>query len=274
MESNEIIKSDFYGVYLLCSDSAEKKYNGKCYIGYTVNPNRRINQHNRGRDFGGAKKTSNKGPWRMILIVYGFPNNISALQFEWAWQQPTQSSRLKHYLELKRKNNKESFLQYNFRILSVMLDIGPWNRLPVTIRWLETDKVMEFRPQPPKHMKIISGKIKIGKQNKNTAEELQTHLWALECHLCMKPIDNPERSRIGCLNAKCKLTCHIVCMAEHMLTLNESHKGHYIPIDGECPMCGETLTWVDLLKNRNNSVPEEIEIDFEDLADIDDDDVN
>ena len=131
-----------------------------------------------------------------------------------------------------------------------------------------------MQPQPPKHMKIISGKIKVAKLKKNTVEELPTHLWTLECHLCMKPIDNPERSRIGCLNAKCKLTCHIVCMAEHMLTSNESHTGHYIPIDGECPMCGETLTWVDLLKNRNNSVPEEMDIDFEDLADIDDDDVN
>lgn len=145
MDNNEVIKTDFYGVYLLCSESNEKKYNGKCYIGYTVNPNRRINQHNRGRDFGGAKKTSNKGPWRMIMIVYGFPNNISALQFEWAWQQPAVSSRLRYFPELKKKNNKETFLQYNFRILSVMLTVGPWNRLPLTIRWLETEKEMTFQ---------------------------------------------------------------------------------------------------------------------------------
>ncbi|XP_055905061.1 structure-specific endonuclease subunit SLX1 homolog [Eupeodes corollae] len=273
MATTEIIKSDFYGVYLLCSDSEEKKYNGKCYIGYTVNPNRRINQHNRGRDFGGAKKTSNKGPWRMIMIVYGFPNNISALQFEWAWQQPTLSSRLKYNFELKRKNNKESHLQYNFRILSVMLGTGPWNRLPLTIRWLETNKEMPFKYQPPKHMKIIGGRIKIDKQTKKNVEELPTHMWALECHLCMKPIENPERSRIGCLNAKCKLTCHIVCMAEHMLTSNEPHKGHYIPIEGECPMCGERVIWMDLLKNRNNIVSEEIEYDFADLVELDDDDV-
>lgn len=74
------IKNRFYGVYLLCSESLDRRYKGKCYIGFTVNPNRRIRQHNKGKDFGGARKTSNKGPWKMVLIVHGFPNNIAALQ--------------------------------------------------------------------------------------------------------------------------------------------------------------------------------------------------
>ena len=53
---------NFHGVYLLISENEKKYYKNKCYIGYTVNPNRRIKQHNLGRKCGGARKTNEKGP--------------------------------------------------------------------------------------------------------------------------------------------------------------------------------------------------------------------
>lgn len=46
---------------------------------FTVNPKRRIKQHN-GEMTSGAFRTKSKRPWEMALCIYGFPTNTAALQ--------------------------------------------------------------------------------------------------------------------------------------------------------------------------------------------------
>ncbi|KAF3576826.1 hypothetical protein DY000_02034810 [Brassica cretica] len=68
----------FYACYILTSLSPRHK--GHTYIGFTVNPKRRIRQHN-GEITSGAYRTKKKRPWEMVLCIYGFPSKVSALQY-------------------------------------------------------------------------------------------------------------------------------------------------------------------------------------------------
>ena len=80
------------GCYLLESD--HPRHRGYTYIGFTVNPNRRLRQHN-GFEKGGAKRTEGRRPHTMVLFVHGFSSNTAAEQFEWAWTNPKQSKKLR-----------------------------------------------------------------------------------------------------------------------------------------------------------------------------------
>lgn len=66
--------------YCLISNS------GRTYIGATVDLDHRLRQHN-GIIKGGARATAKEpGSWRRVCHVSGFPDNHSALQFEWRWK--------------------------------------------------------------------------------------------------------------------------------------------------------------------------------------------
>ncbi|KAK8793032.1 hypothetical protein WA588_006327, partial [Blastocystis sp. NMH] len=96
------------------------------YIGYTVNPKKRIRQHNR-EITNGAFKTHRAMPWEMIVVVFGFPTHREGLSFEWAWQHPTKSTTSRKYIT-KQMQNRRSYLP-KIEIALRMLTHSPWKEM-------------------------------------------------------------------------------------------------------------------------------------------------
>jgi len=82
--------SKHFHCYLLRSINPDHPY--KTYIGFTTHPQRRIRQHNGILKAGGARRTKRAGrPWTFVCVIHGFQDKITALQFEWAWQNVDKS---------------------------------------------------------------------------------------------------------------------------------------------------------------------------------------
>ncbi|KAK4780127.1 hypothetical protein SAY87_016233 [Trapa incisa] len=132
VEETEGSSKRFYGCYLLASLSPRHK--GKTYIGFTVNPKRRIRQHN-GEMRSGAWRTKSKRPWEMVLYIYGFPTNVSALQFEWAWQHPRKSIAVR---EAAANFKSLSGIAHKIKLAYAMLTLPSWHSMNITVNYFST----------------------------------------------------------------------------------------------------------------------------------------
>jgi len=252
----------FFGVYLLyCTNP---KFRGRTYIGKTTDPNRRIFQHNHGKVAGGAWRTSNRGPWDMVLVVHGFPNDISALRFEWAWQHPKSSRRLN---SLPGKKSSEKRFDYELRLLACMLRMGPWDRLPLTIQWLLPDYQRDFPPtlEPPLHMPICLGPVKSTKptsgksKTKSVESDEEEAAQSVEeeeellCNLCFQSATPSQR--LVCLYPRCGAVTHTICLGEHFV----SGTNELVPVSGRCPTCEGQELWGDLIKKKRGCYSQVVE---------------
>lgn len=235
----------FFGVYLLYC--LNPRYQGRVYVGFTVNPARRVLQHNRGRKKGGAWRTSGRGPWEMVLIVHGFPSAVAALRFEWAWQHPQASRRLAHVAPRLRG---EAAFAFHLRVLAHMLCAAPWIRLPLTLRWLRADFCRELCPPPPPHIPLAFGppppraSDPRRRANPFAATESQPDQDAVTpCSLCERALQD-EEGPLCCPHPGCPLRAHVICLAEEFL---QEEPGQLLPLEGQCPGCKNSLLWGDLI---------------------------
>ncbi|PKA50571.1 structure-specific endonuclease subunit SLX1 [Apostasia shenzhenica] len=148
-EEAEEVKG-FFACYLLCSLSPRHKC--RTYIGFTVNPRRRIKQHNGERKCG-AWRTKRGRPWEMVLCIYGFPSNVTALQFEWAWQHPTESLAVR---KAASSFKSLSGVANKIKLAYTMLNLPSWENLNLTVNFFSTKYMNHVAacPRLPKQMKV------------------------------------------------------------------------------------------------------------------------
>ncbi|XP_003795908.1 structure-specific endonuclease subunit SLX1 [Otolemur garnettii] len=247
----------FFGVYVLYC--LNPQHLGRIYVGFTVNPVRRVQQHNGGRKKGGAWRTSGLGPWEMVLVVHGFPSAVAALRFEWAWQHPHASRRLAH---VSRRLRRESSFVFHLRVLAHMLRAPPWARLPLTVRWLRPDFRRDFCLPPPPHVPLAFGPLPprgfVSRPRASPCADTAPELEAV-CTLCAGAFQD-EEGPLCCPHPGCRLRAHVICLAEEFL---QKEPGQLLPLEGQCPSCKNSVLWGDLIRLCWMETEEEEESELE-----------
>ncbi|MED6121149.1 hypothetical protein PIB30_027494 [Stylosanthes scabra] len=145
----------FFACYLLAS--LNPRFKGHTYIGFTVNPRRRIRQHN-GEIGCGAWRTKKKRPWEMVLCIYGFPTNVAALQFEWAWQHPVESLAVR---KAAASFKSLSGVANKIKLAYTMLTLPSWQSMNMTVNFFSTKYMKHCAgcPSLPEHMTVEIGEM-------------------------------------------------------------------------------------------------------------------
>jgi structure-specific endonuclease subunit SLX1 len=106
-EKQEVTDQKPWFCYMLASTDGRKTY-----VGATIDPNRRLRQHN-GEICGGARATKGRC-WKRRFLVGGFEDERAALRFEWRWKY------------LTRQAPGDSFIERRSHALSLLLSDFPF----------------------------------------------------------------------------------------------------------------------------------------------------
>ncbi len=118
--------------YLLQSDCKTRTY-----VGATVNPDRRLRQHNC-EITGGAYATKGRH-WSRIALVSELPDERAALQFEWAWKNRGR----KHGSGLRARLQGLRDVLMSEKSTSAAVPFSEWSSAPHV--WIREDSPADLR---------------------------------------------------------------------------------------------------------------------------------
>ena len=235
-------RADHFHCYLLRSQNPKHPY--KTYVGFTVDPSRRLRQHNGDLKHGGAWRTKRAGrPWEFVVILHGFPTQKMALQFEWAWQHCDKSLAVRGVIgdESAKKLKRKRAVRGQLWILKTLLLVCPdlYERNNLTLYFLD-EKTMKMyeniavEPDPQleganislalTNISLQSMPFWLSRKKKraktkedgkeNGINEEFTRKTEKTCLRCCRLISNGEENVIEC--KKCHKMMHGICRDIHI----------------------------------------------------------
>eukprot|EP01063_Lacrimia_lanifica_P016474 TRINITY_DN23011_c0_g1_i1.p1 TRINITY_DN23011_c0_g1~~TRINITY_DN23011_c0_g1_i1.p1 ORF type:complete len:411 (+),score=112.28 TRINITY_DN23011_c0_g1_i1:71-1234(+) len=233
--------SGFYAVY--CLECLHPRWPGESYIGFTVDPERRIRQHN-GELQHGAHETRRRRPWRMVWCVHGFPSKILALQFEWAWQHPKKAKGIKVALEGVR--GALSKVHHKLWVMRHLLQCAPWKSFVLRLHVFDDERFAHYSkllprgsaPALPDSLSLEHGDFSALQQymHYDSTAAAAAQPGSHHCSLCAALV-RPDEA-MSCLAPDCTLLAHPICLAHTFASTSIVPTG-----TAACVLCGAELAW-------------------------------
>lgn len=247
-----------YCCYLLQS----RPYPARSYIGFTVDPARRIKQHNGDISTGGAYRTTKNRPWDVLAIVHGFISSTQAMQFEWAWQNPDRTKALK--LHPQQDGNIFACSQSPYRTtgqrvsaLAALLSVPPWSRCPLTVTvpssksvWEKIVKKVVFPSWARIDFRPMRAIATLSKYDYGSIEVVPGRNLTGSCAICSASTN----VRRGTFCVACGVTFHLHCVASSgkfrypSESCDTGATSCLIPNKIICPRCRRDIQWSEIVR--------------------------
>lgn len=281
------VTPSFYSVYILQSIPKPRSL----YIGSTPDPQRRLRQHNGELKAGGAYRTKRSGcrPWKLVVLIYGFPSKIAALQFEHSLQHAHQTRHISQELRVSTAKGGSGGISIHHKLANVKLLINStsFNKMGLMINIFDSkihqvwtqDKfkincdlcptLMDFDQFFISGKQQDNSKVCLDLIHQQDLERAKSHILNNNpiCNYCNQSIDYFLQD-IPLLETKSDLSKYLasgnfplsgycyhnenICGVFHLTCAAAQNGPNLIPQTIQCPTCSKQLIWSRIIKTSTN----------------------